>query len=770
MRMLLVLSLLLLVARQALAQEAAVLKLIVNEAEYGDQIVLIDSRGDVLVPLEAFEAAGLRNPPEPAWVRESGSIYVSLARLRPKLHYQIDAGEAALVIDADGGLFLGQVIDLARQPRLSDSSSRTRAAFLNYGLSHVHGEDGAADGWSLPWEVGVSAPGWLGFSSFQHVRDASRDRAVRLMSHVTIDEEVLLRRTVIGDFAMTGGLLGSGGLFGGIGVFKRYALAPYFDRHGGIEFTGTVRSPTEAELQVNGQLVSRQRLSPGEFRIENVPVFGVSGEASLLLRDAFGNTETIAVPFYHSNRLLKPGLHEYRYGIGSTRQAFGQRSADYGRLSVLGEHRYGLSKGLTGALQFEADRKRQNVGVSVNFVPPWGADAQVVVALSRAGPNQGFAADLSHLRTGRRFSFSASLRWVSRYYSTLALAPQSDRASFSYRVQMSVRSGRLGSFSLAHRKSRFHSGGRTMNDSLFYSRRLFGDASLFLIASRFSGAARSTELFAAIQVPLGSRQSASATLQNQASERRVSATLQQYAPIGPGFGYRLRLDHADAQAGAIGGHAYVQYNGEHGAYSIDASRVAGQQQLRTQIGGSVALVADSIHFSRPIRDGFGLVRVGTLSGIPVRAGNQVVGRSDASGEVLVPDLLSYHANQISVNSGELPVNFQIDRARALVSPSLRGAVLLELPVTRVQGFVGRVFVARSGGRVAAEYWGLRLVDGDQTIEVTVGKAGEFYLENLTAGRYLVEVFQEEENCTFAMDVPTSEDMVVDLGEQSCAIP
>lgn len=86
---------------------------------------------------------------------------------------------------------------------------------------------------------------------------------------------------------------------------------------------------------------------------------------------------------------------------------------------------------------------------------------------------------------------------------------------------------------------------------------------------------------------------------------------------------------------------------------------------------------------------------------------------------------------------------------------------------KLQGFTGRLLIRDRGEMSPAEYWGLRINQGAESMEVIVGKNGEFYLENLPAGHLPARLFRKDEVCFFELAIPESNDVMVNMGEVIC---
>ena len=107
-------------------------------------------------------------------------------------------------------------------------------------------------------------------------------------------------------------------------------------------------------------------------------------------------------------------------------------------------------------------------------------------------------------------------------------------------------------------------------------------------------------------------------------------------------------------------------------------RVQGQDSLDLRMAGSVAFIDRGVYFSRPIQDSFALVKVGSLKNVDVSYSNLSEGRTNAKGELLVPDLIAYDENQLSIKDTDVAVNYNLTDVRKLVTPWFRGGTVAGL--------------------------------------------------------------------------------------------
>jgi len=216
----------------------------------------------------------------------------------------------------------------------------------------------------------------------------------------------------------------------------------------------------------------------------------------------------------------------------------------------------------------------------------------------------------------------------------------------------------------------------------------------------------------------------------------------------------------------------VQYNAKRGIVAaetkIDFDREGRTHEAyRLSAAGSIAYVGGTIGLSRPIIDSFGLVKVGDLKDVAVFHNNEEIGRTNASGKVFVPNLSAYYDNQITINDKDIPMDYTISGVMKFVSPPLRSGSFIAFDIMKFQAITGMLKVKIKGETKPAEFYEVSmLVDGQEIIFPT-GKGGEFYFENIKPGRYKTVLKYVGKECIFAMIIPESTDMIIDLKEVIC---
>jgi hypothetical protein len=182
------------------------------------------------------------------------------------------------------------------------------------------------------------------------------------------------------------------------------------------------------------------------------------------------------------------------------------------------------------------------------------------------------------------------------------------------------------------------------------------------------------------------------------------------------------------------------------------------------VSGGVVLLGDRVFLTRPVQEGYGLIRVG-IPGIRGFAEGQEIGRTDRRGDLLVPRLLPYYANRIGIADTDVPVEYQIGATELLAAPALRGGVVTRFDVAPLRAVLGELLVA--GPEVAPAFGELRLrAAARDGFSSPIGGDGRFYLESVPPGTHRAEAEWSGGRCSVTIVVPPSPP-VADLGSLRC---
>ncbi|MGQ9616422.1 MAG: fimbria/pilus outer membrane usher protein [Spirochaetota bacterium] len=746
--------------------EQAVLNVILNQEERGEFFLSITEDGDILFPIEDLYSLGLVNLPEKAIVFKDS---ISLKSLYPYLKYEINEDEASLYILAAPELFEKHVLDFTMKKPSDMITGGANSFVLNYAIGFGGGTSPDSLFFNIPLETALSTGDILFLSSYSYNKTETDSRFRRYMSSMIVDDRVRLVRYTFGDFYGYSGELGGSGNFCGINATRAFSINPYFVKFPDLPLSGIIQTTSSIEVYINGALVREEILPPGQFSLVNVPVTAGAGNAMIVVRDAFGREQIIQNPYYYSQLLLRPGLHEFSYSLGFKREDFGTENFKYSDPSLIALHRYGFTKWLTGGAHTEIDRDTFNAGLDTILILGLAGDLSLAGSLSSERGKFGSAFSLGYAYSSKNFHGRLSVRQISDSYANLSLPSSSEKSNWQLGGGLGFYQRDLGSLSINASYMKMHSGDVYKNMFLVYTRKLFNNILLLFRAQRSEAEEIRNEFFLGASTFIGNNLSSSVDYKTDGEVSNLSTRFQKDPPSISGFGYSLEIDsQATGQGGAeVDGAVSAQYRGLHGEYSGGIRKIGEEDYYDAGVSGSIAMIDRSVFMSRPINNSFALVKASGLSGVGVERNGDKIAITNKKGKAIVPDLVNNYGNEISIRPLDLPINYNLNEMKRYVAPPYRGGSVVSFNINKVQGFTGRIFFYDNGKKVPAEFAWIGLDVNGELFESVVGMRGEFYLENIPPGTYQGQIFLEEKTRKFELIVPDSEEMIVDLGDIVC---
>jgi len=743
----------LLIAAPARAQEQrAVLEIIVNEVPKGESLVLV--RGsDVLVSTTALTDAGLRGY-EGAREQVAGKEAVSLASLAPHVSFRLDEQDLRLHITADPALLGQQIRDLASGVPANLVYRADTSGFLNYALNYSNRRQ--IDGFA---ESALSVKGALIYNTIS----ATRQSATRGLTSVTIDQRAHMRRWTFGDNLGFTGPLGGDAWIAGVSVSKEFAINPYFVRHPTLSLSTPISVPSVMEIQVNGQVVSRETVAPGRLELRNLPMTMGRNDAQVVVRDAFGVERELSSSYYLTTTALAKGLHEYQYSVGFRREAVGAKSWDYRTPVALARHRVGLSDTVTTGARVELASGLFSAGPSLNLRLPLG-EVEAATSVSRHRGQWGTASRIGFSITNRRFGAGGSVMVASREYATLSPNPVGEDPATEASAFASTAVGDRVSLTVQHSLARVHQGLSRSRSGLLSNVHLARNLDLTgSVTAIRDERGRGREAYVGITVLLG-RSTASVAHVRDLRGNRVAVDAQRSLPVGEGYGYQMHAESGDA--GITTGVAKLQ--GRHGRYELRQDNVAGEASTTLSATGSIVGIGGGVYASRPVQDSFALIKVPGVEGVRGFASHQSVGKTGRNGDLLVPDLQAYYGNILDVADGDIPLAYAVSEVGKTLALPYRGGAVALFSVHKIQRVTGRIMIANGSDPRVPSYGDLTVTANGRELTSPVGSTGAFYFEDLPAGTHSAVVRDANgRDCAFTLTVPTSDAPVVNVGKLQC---
>ena len=743
-------------ASAAAQDQRAVLELLVNAVPRGEALVVL--RGDdVLVGVQRLAEAGLQGL---AGVREAidDETMVSLASLAGSLSFSVDERDLRLNITATSG-HLGHTVRKFGGGAPPDMLYRSDpSAFLNYGVAWTE-----EDGTSLFGETGANVGQALFHGTFSATGGALR----RGISSATFDDRKRMRRWAIGDAFAQSGPLGGDAWTGGVTLTREFGIEPYFVRYPSLSLSTPVTIPSVVEVHVNGRVVSREQVEPGRLDVQDLPLTVGRNDAHLVVRDAFGGSQEVSASYYLAGSVLAAGLHDYQYSLGFRRADLGTSSWSYKEPVVLARHRVGLTKSLTAGGRIEASRDVVSAGPTINVRLPVG-EFEAAAGLSEGREGRGGAALAGFTYSGQPISAGVSAMAASGGYTTVNARPRAQRPSTEARLFASMGLGHGASLTGQYSVAALHGGLSRSRSAMLATMHLGGGVQLTASAARIRDERGvSHEAFVGISMQIG-RASTSASVASTRTTTSVAVEAQQPLPVGIGYGYQARAETGipGSTTGAL------QYQGKYGRYEARHDVIGGTRRASMAAAGALVAIGGRVFASRPVHQSFALLRVPGVEGVRGFASNQEVGRTDRSGDLLVPDLQPYYGNLLNISDSDVPLDYSIESIRLTLALPYRGGALAVFPVSLVRRVMGTVRIGVESALRVPEYGELRITPAgaEETAVSPLGATGEFYFENLRAGRHPAEVRDAAGSCSFTIEIPDTKETLVDVGEIRCVPP
>lgn len=729
----------------------AIVEVIVNARSAGESVVLL-SPNDVFVPIELLRKAGIVAS-LPTEKGPDNIERVSLARLKDHLIWRLDEDAIALVIRANPELFSESFVSLAPARPTDIIHTRDASAFLNYGLrAHSQGGLGASA------ELGAR----FGDTLITTSADLAETRGlVRGLSSIVIDDARRMHRWTVGDaFANTESPLGGATFLAGLTFAKAWELDPYQSRRPTLSFNGTVATPSTLEVWVDGSFVRKVELSPGAFRLSDLPAPTLAGDATFRIRDALGFTQTFTQPYFIGAGTLAAGVHDYAASIGFARRNFGVESFDYGAPVALARHRFGLTNALTAGWTAEGALMTGDVSGSL----------QLALDLPIGRLDLGGAASVRDGKAGG--AWSASFEHTSRGFAAALFAIGKTHAFGTHNGDETANPTVLevgGRASISGRSWRFGLDGR------------FEQMRAGIERLRASGQLHVTPVRG---LDLGIRGGWSQTSDDQSGYEVVALV-----NLAPGLwsanashsfdgdqhltqlaaNLPIRNEHGvGVQAQATIGellrlratpHARTPWGDLHTELTWDGYDFAGGADIA---GGLVFVEGAGLHVTRPVRSSFAIIDVPKEVDLLVFRDNREIGRT-SNGSLVVPDLLPHYGNRLAVDVGDLGLDYEVGELEKVIAPPMRGGARVTFALIRTAYVRGRL--TRDG--VPPSFGTLVVVSGRRERRSPLGKDAEFELQGLTPGVWFGRVEHRDGICRVRIEVGRVAQPILDLGVLEC---
>jgi outer membrane usher protein len=773
--------------------ETLLLDVVVNGHPIGKVAEVVQRQGALYLKRDDLGELGLRLPPGLAATADG--LY-AIAAL-PNVSVRLDAPTQTLYVTAADSALLPTRLGVAAArppgPPLESATGFT----LNYdvagavanGRSYGSGQFDAR----IFSPFGIASTGLLAYSG---TSSTGQTPVVRLDSTYVFSNFGAQQRYWLGDF-ITGGLSWTRPVrLGGAQITRDFTMRPDLVTFPVPALAGSVAVPSTVDVLVNGTQALSRETPPGPFEIPQLPVVTGAGTIQLRVTDALGRQVTTTLPFYASARLLSPGLDTWSVEAGWVRRNWGVVSNDYGSNAASGTYRRGLTDGLTVEAHAEGTKDQVMAGGGIVANAFHLAAVNIGGAASNSQGHTGGQVSVGIQRVGQRLSFGASAIFSAADFRDFAAMNGDPAPTRQITANAAYAMGRWGSVGLAWAQVdrpaattsvgiigppafapptgpqppsevaiantglRFLPAQTTRLVTANYSVQLFRTAYLF--ADVFHDFARGGGNGASIgiTIPLGRRSSVSAGGAYQSGSPAYGQVQAQQSAVSIGdVGYQAYV----AAGGFNHEYGQVMYKSPWALFTAGVDHFDNQTTGRLEAQGAFSFADNKLFATNAVYQSFAVVDTGGVGGVHVLYENRPDGVTDASGRLLVPDLLSWDVNHIAIDPADVPVDAQVPYIERQVRPPDRSGVVVKFPIRKTNGAL-LVLVDETGHPVP--------VGSSATLEPTgaaapVGYDGETFVEGLQKQNRLQVQMPGDRRCavTFAYSAVAGE--IPKLGPLTC---
>lgn len=674
------------------ADQTLALEVVINGANTGKVGEFVLRGGALLARRAELDDLGLAVPEATAQTSD-GLVVVSAL---PGVSFTLDTGAQLLRVTAAATGLKPTLLYVGRPAGFAPMQS-SLGATLNYDLS-----DTAAEGRNVasglfdlrvfsPW--GIASTDLLAYAG--HGQGLASSPSVRLDSTYVYSDVPHQRRYRLGD-VITGGLTWTRPVrLGGVQVSQDFSMRPDLVTFPLPSVAGTAAVPSTVDVLLNGSKVLSGPVPAGPFHAPQLPVVTGAGVVTLTVTDALGRQVTATLPFYASSSLLAPGLHTASLEAGLVRRNWGVLSNDYGAMAGSATWRAGLTSHLTFEAHAEGTSGQLMAGAGLVANAFDFAVVNLAVAASDASGRSGVRVSFGAERQTSRLSFGVSAVISQSAFRDIAAMNGDPAPTRQIGANANLALGHWGALGVAYAQVDRAGvdvgaslGGAPSNRGLSgpqHQRVATGNYSVqvgraFLYATVFEDFAQRHGARGAtlgLTIPLGRRSSASVSANGGAAPHLQAQVEQSTSAMGD-WGYQAFVGTGGTE------HQFgeAQYKAPWALVSGGVDHLDGRATGRLEARGALSLIDNRLFASNLIDDSFAVVDTAGLGGVQVYYENRPVGRTDAGGRRLVPDLRAFDVNHLSIDPADLPPDAALAATSRDVRPPDRSGVVVTFPIRR----------------------------------------------------------------------------------------
>lgn len=352
------------------------------------------------------------------WFIEQGDKPITVAELEAKgitivlrsqdLVIELKLNESAMATDS---------LTYSRQQHVVLPNQEASWALLNnFNINHQRGNNNKTYDSTVEWLFDANIGGGDGInlhgSAFYEHSDTNGSKTYRSDFQLYYDQPQKPLRYTFGDTQnrVVGHL--SSYQMGGFSINKAYAqLQPQRNLTPGNSQVFVLPRQASVEIYVNGFMISRIRLRPGRFDVNDLPLTSGSNNIHLVATYADGETERFDFTTHYNAQLLAEGLSDYSVVFGYP-SFIASNTYHYDESPLVAAmYEYGVGNAFTMGVNAAVNSKGQVGGVTATMGRDWGnLSLRYSTSDSNGESGRAFTIDTEHNVIGQSQYGAGNLR------------------------------------------------------------------------------------------------------------------------------------------------------------------------------------------------------------------------------------------------------------------------------------------------------------------------------------------------------------------------
>jgi len=745
--------------------EEMIVALRVNGQLRGD--ALIDTQTDGSAWLGADEAAklGFTSARLETLKGNDGRFRLST---QSDLRTQLNMETLALEVTASPDWFARNTLSLSTRGGVTISELAGVHGWLNYAVS-LQGARGSALAGAVEANAILAYGPWtLQSEQAASIRSASNLIFNRTRSSLAFDDLKGLTRVTIGDVSPAVGVGSTASRLLGVQWARRYEFDPSIATQPTFALTGQALTPSTVDVFVDGIRVRTFSVAPGWFDLRDLSYFSGLRNVDIVVRDRAGVESRSTLPYYFATEMLAANRDTFDLSAGTN-----QGAATAKPWVVALNYRRGINDYFTLGGASELKAAYQTARIDAGFRHEALGTLFGTVAVSKATGNDiARYVSLAHNWSSGRLSSQIAATKQDPMFGVDADAPtfaKPVRQRLSANASVSLDHQRSVSFNFA--RSSYAVAAQDSVASLRVAQGWGRGSNVWMTVSRsMQDGQRASAIALGVSIPIGDRWSVSAT---HAAQSGTPGTTNLRAARSDGddgwTNLRLAAEHR-ATGSTLDG--FIQHPLPFGIVSLSgrAEQYGSTTDLsgEARLAGAVAWAEGRAWTAPPIAQAFAIVDSAGIAGVRVMHNNQLVGRTNGEGQLLLPNLAAYAANQVRIDDRDIPLEIELAAVQQDVSPRLNAGAKVKFAGKRVAAVAGTLRVDDSSGiQSLVTAARLTVTNGNNTVVSSTDDQGGFYLENLQPGTWTLSALNRKTTCVAVITLPDPLPSFIDAGVLPC---